>query len=118
MPKITKQVVDAFTAARDGKDAFLWDAGDGALKGFGIRLKPSGVASYLAQYRNKEGRTRRIVLAKVGTATPAEARMMARACLAQVAKGGDPSAERKTTREGLTVAQLCALYLQRRARVG
>ena len=111
MPKITKQGVDAFIAGRDSKDAFLWDAGDGALKGFGVRLKPSGVASYLAQYRNKEGRTRRIVLAKVGTATPAEARMMARACLAQVAKGGDPSAERKTTREGLTVAQLCALYL-------
>ena len=58
MPKPTKRVVDALRPNPDGKDVFVWDAGDGALKGFGIRIKPSGAASYLVQYRNKEGRTR------------------------------------------------------------
>ena len=66
MPKITKRVVDALRPP-DGGETFLWDAGDGALKGFGIRMKPSGAASYLVQYRNKEGRTRRLVIGKVGT---------------------------------------------------
>jgi hypothetical protein len=60
MPKITKRSVDAFLGTKGETDAFLWDGGDGALKGFGVRMKPSGVASYIAQYRNKEGRTRRI----------------------------------------------------------
>jgi hypothetical protein len=47
MPKITKRAVDALRPDPAGRDVFLWDAGDGALKGFGVRLKPSGAASYL-----------------------------------------------------------------------
>ena len=89
MPKITKRVVDALRPDRGGKEFFLWDAGDGALKGFGIRMKPSGAASYLVQYRNKEGRTRRLVIGKVGTLTPDEARTLASDALKAAAKGGD-----------------------------
>ena len=59
MPKITKRVVDALRPDPTGKDVFRWDAGDGALKGFGLRIKPSGAASYFVQYRNREGRTSR-----------------------------------------------------------
>ena len=59
MRKITKRLVDALRPDPTGKDVFRWDAGDGALKGFGIRMKPSGAASYFVQYRNREGRTRR-----------------------------------------------------------
>src|ERR1700740_833310 len=74
MPKINKRLVDALRPDRNGKDVFVWDAGDGALKGFGIRIKPSGAASYFVQYRNKEGRTRRLVLGRLGTLTPDQAR--------------------------------------------
>src|SRR3954466_10588024 len=77
VPKITKRVVDALRPDRNGKDVFHWDAGDGALKGFGVRLKPSGVAAYVIQYRNKEGRTRRLAIGKVGTLAPDEARKIA-----------------------------------------
>ena len=111
MPKITKRVVDALRPGHDGKDIFQWDAGDGALKGFGIRMKPSGAASYLVQYRNKEGRTRRLVIGKVGTLTPDEARTLAGDALKDVAKGGDPSAERHALRGAITVSELCDLYL-------
>jgi integrase len=111
MPKITKRVVDALRPDRAGKDVFVWDAGDGALKGFGIRMKPSGVASYLVQYRNKEGRTRRLVIGKVGTLAPDEARKLAGDALRTAARGGDPSAERHAVRGAITVADLCDLYL-------
>ena len=74
MPKITKRTVDRLRPDPAGRDRFLWDAGDGALKGFGVRVKPSGVASYIIQYRNKEGRTRRLALGRVGVLTPEEAR--------------------------------------------
>ena len=111
MPKITKRVLDAIRPAVDGKDVFLWDGGDGSLKGFGVRVKPSGNASYLVQYRNREGRTRRLVLGKVGTLTPDEARKLAGDILGTVAKGSDPSAERHAVRDAMTVSELCDLYL-------
>ena len=111
MPKITKRLVDALRPDRNGKDVFVWDAGDGALKGFGIRMKPSGAASYFVQYPNKEGRTRRLVIGKIGTLAPDEARRLAGDALRVAAKGGDPSAERHAVRGAITVADLCELYL-------
>jgi integrase len=86
--------------------------GDGALKGFAVRMKASGVAAYLIQYRNKEGRTRRLALGRVGTLTPEQARALAADKLHEVAKGGDPSAERHATREAMTVSELCDFYLK------
>ena len=115
MPKISKRLVDSLRPDPSGKDRFVWDAGDGALKGFGIRIKKSGAAAYLVQYRNKEGRTRRLRLAQVGTLTPDQARDLATDRLREVAKGGDPSADRHRLREGLTVAELCNLYLEEAA---
>lgn len=111
MPKITKRAVDALRPDPAGRDVFCWDAGDGALKGFGVRLKPSGAASYLVQYRNKECRTRRLVLGRVGELTPDEARQLAADSLKEVRKGGDPSADRHAVRGAMTVAELCDLYL-------
>lgn len=111
MPKLTKRVVDAIRPDPAGKDVFVWDAGDGALKGFGIRMKPSGAASYLVQYRNKEGRTRRLVVGKVSTLTPDEARTLAGEALKAAAKGADPSADRHAIRTAITITELCDLYL-------
>lgn len=54
MPKITKQTLDAL--APNGADRFIWDEGDGALKGFGVRMSPAGVGSFLVQYRTAGGR--------------------------------------------------------------
>ena len=100
-----------FAPDRNGKDVFVWDAGDGALKRFGIRMKPSGAASYFVQYRNKEGRTRRLVIGKIGTLAPDEARRLAGDALGAAARGADPSAERHAVRGAITVAELCELYL-------
>jgi integrase len=108
--KLTKRVVDTLRPDRK-RDVFKWDAGDGALKGFGVRVKPSGVASFFVQYRNKEGRTRRLVLGRVGELTPDEARRIATDKLKEARTGGDPSAERHAARAAITVSELCDLYL-------
>jgi len=110
LSKLTKRVVDALRPDPK-RDVFKWDAGDGALKGFGVRVKPSGVASYFVQYRNKEGRTRRLVLGRVGELTPDEARRIAADKLKEARTGGDPSAERHASRTAITVSELCDLYL-------
>jgi integrase len=108
LPKITKQVVDALRPDLAGKDVFAWDS---ELRGFGVRVKPSGAAYFLIQYRNDQGKTRRLVIGRVGAVTPDEARAKARRLLVQTDDGRDPSAERHDAREALTVAELCAQYL-------
>lgn len=109
MPKLTKRVVDGLKSGSGGGDTFVWDS---EMRGFGIRLKPSGAATWLVQYRNAEGRTRRLAIGKVGTVTPDEARRIARGHLTAVAHGKDPSAARHALREAMTVAELCDLYLK------
>jgi integrase len=108
MPKITKRVVDALKPG-DGKDVFTWDS---ELRGFGVRMKPSGAASFLIQYRTPQGQTRRLAFAKAGTLTPEEARAKARELLAEVVKGNDPSRDRHETRQALTVTELCERYME------
>jgi integrase len=108
MPKLTKRVVDSIDPDPEGRGVFVWDD---ALRGFGVRMMPSGAASYLVQYRTAEGRTRRLRIGKVGTLTPDQAREIARDKLVAAAKGADPSAERHAARTAMTVAELCDLYL-------
>ena len=115
MSKLTKRTIESLTPPTNGKDKFVWDSGDGSIKGFGIRFKPSGSASYLIQYRNMEGRTRRLVIGKVNVLTPDQARTVAREKLGGVAKGGDPSAERHAIRAEITVAELCDLFINEAA---
>jgi Arm DNA-binding domain/Phage integrase, N-terminal SAM-like domain len=114
MPKLTKRVVDTIRPDPAGRrDMFAWDS---ELRGFGVRMKPSGAAAYLIQYRNMEGRTRRLAIGKLGTLTPEEARGLARDKLVEATKGADPSAERHAVKTAMTVAELCELYLTEGAR--
>jgi hypothetical protein len=108
MPKLTKRLIDTLRPRPEGPDLFAWDS---ELKGFGVRMKPSGTASYLIQYRTPRGQTRRYAFARVGTLTPEEARARARRLLAAVSAGSDPSAQRHEARKALTVAQLCGQYM-------
>ncbi|MGB6085522.1 Arm DNA-binding domain-containing protein, partial [Parvibaculum sp.] len=95
MPKITKRVVDAFQPDRTA-ERFLWDS---ELKGFGVRMMPSGVGSYIVKYRTAENRQRKMTIGRIGTMTTEEARQLAREHLTSASKGGDPSAERKQLRK-------------------
>ena len=108
MGKITKRAVDALRAEFH-RDVFAWDT---ELRGFGIRAKPSGVKTFLIQYRNAEGRTRRFVLGQCGVLTPEIARHLARKKLTSVAEGADPSADRQGIRTGMSVKEVCDWYLE------
>ena len=70
MAKLAKRAIDAIKPDPKG-DTVLWDD---ALAGFGLRVKPSGVKSYLIQYRNRDRVSRRYTFAKHGVLTPDEAR--------------------------------------------
>lgn len=107
MAKLTKRTIDA-TSPVPAKDVFLWDD---ALPGFGLRVKPSGAKSFVIQYRNPHGRSRRVTVGRYGVLTPEEARDEARQLLAAVARGADPAQQRGEDRSAWTVKQLCDEYL-------
>jgi integrase len=94
---LTKQTVEGIKP-EPGRDVFLWDGGDGAVKGFGVRVSPSGKRSYIYQYRVK-GAQRRKVLGVHGALTVQKARDMARDLYELVRKGRDPVAEQEAERE-------------------
>ena len=111
MVKLTKRAVDFILAAgvpAGQSELYAWDAD---IPGFGMRVKASGVASYLIQYRNKFGRSRRFTLGRCAVLTPEEARRKAKLLLASVLAGGDPADERAGFRNDLTIAELCDVYL-------
>ncbi len=106
--KLSKTVVDRFAAER--ADVVYWDT---ALPGFGVRVKPSGVKSYVVQYRNRaSGRSRRKTIGRHGPFLSLhEARAIARGYLSDVLRGGDPAAETQDARTAPTVRILAEHYL-------
>lgn len=111
MSKITKRLVDKLRPD-SGRDVWAWDD---EIKGFGVRVKPSGHKSYMVQYR-AQGRTRRYTLGAHGTITPDQARKLARNKLGEVAEGGDPAEEKKRGRQAITFQELAQRYLDEHAR--
>ena len=106
MPKLTKRFVDGLKPTN--RDIVHWDDD---LARFGLRVKPSGARTWIVQYRNSAGRTRKLALGRVGVLTPEEARQRAGKALGKVADGADPSATRRSARGAKTVADLCRDYL-------
>jgi integrase len=113
--RITKRAADA--AKPKEREYFLWD---GELLGFGLRVLPSGVKSFVVKYRIGPGRraaVRRMTIGKHGKLTTDAAREGARKILAAVVRGDDPAGERSRQRRELTVGELADRYIAEHVRV-
>ena len=106
MPKITKRLIDALSPG--GERLILLDS---ELKGFGLVALPSGVRSFIVQYRNASGRKRRLTLGRFGVMTADGARQAAREALAAVGKGLDPIGDKEALRAAPSVSELLDRYL-------
>jgi integrase len=109
--KLTKRAVDGI---EPGSTIGFWYDTD--LKGFGLKVMPSGVMTWIVEYRPGAGgrgvSKRRMTLGKAGALTPDEARALAKDILVKVHAGQDPAALKVEAKAAKTVAELCELYLE------
>ena len=104
--RLTEKLIAAL--ATTGRDRFEWDD---ALPGFGVRVKPSGAKSYLIQYRNRTGETRRMTLGACSVFKLEAAREWGRKNLSAARLGDDPAEVKKRGRDAMTVMALAERYL-------
>ena len=106
MANLTKRIVDA-AQPRD-QEYLVWC---GTLKGFGVRIYPSGRKTFVAQVR--VGRSsRRVKIGQYGVFTVDQARDEAREIIRAASKGRDPQREKREKREAKTVGEVCDAYLE------
>ncbi len=106
MPKLTKRFVESVKPASVDHVVF-----DDDISGFGLRVLASGVRSYLVQYRNKQGRSRRLTIGKHGKITADGARKDALRIFDAVRAGKDPVAERRAYINAPLVNDLLDRYI-------
>lgn len=104
--RLTKQAIRELQA--EEREIVVWDD---ALPGFGLRVKPSGVKTYILQYRNRHGSSKRLSLGKVGELTLDQARKEAARLKGSVSLGNDPARVRAEERRGDTVRDLATRYM-------
>lgn len=107
--RITKRTIDALQS--NGGEFTVWDD---TVRGFGVRVRPTGSKSYVVVYRAGTGRgapVRRYTIAAVGKITPERARTRAKAILGAVANGYDPANQKTAERGTPTVAELADRFM-------
>ena len=102
---LNKRTVDGL--ASRAQRYFVWGS---ALKGFGVRIKPSGRKTFLCRYRNG-GARRQYMLCTFGAVTADEARNEARRVLSTSVLGKDLAQSRYEARRAVRFAELVELFL-------
>lgn len=113
LAKISKRAVDA-TQPDPARDLWIWDIG---LKGFGMRVRPTGHRVYVVEYRpgagGRSAPKRRVTIGRHGSPwTPESARREAERILGLVASGIDPASNKAALRGSPTVAEFGARYME------
>ena len=96
---ITKSTVDDAPLPPKGSRIMIWDT---EIKGFGLRITPNGIKTYLLRYRmgGRDTPVRTITIGQHGSPwNPKLARRRAVELLTLVRSGRDPVAEREAERE-------------------
>src|SRR6266853_227111 len=111
MAHLTKATVAAAKAPANGQ-TFIRDDG---LKGFALRVIPSGTKTFLWEGRIKR-RVRRITIGRFPDLSVALARAEAMRIRTAIAQGRDPYSERQTEKHELVFGDLRKRYVEEHAK--
>ena len=91
--KLTANTINALKP-----ESAAYEVRDSEIKGFLLRVLPSGTMTYFFQYRNAKGRQQNYRIGAAGTLKPRQARDIAEELAGKVLSGIDIHAEKKATR--------------------
>ncbi|WP_443749393.1 tyrosine-type recombinase/integrase [Asticcacaulis solisilvae] len=111
MPSFTTALLTKRAAEEAKPGDWLWDGGARGVSGFGLRVAAGGTKTFLYRYRTSAGQQRFVTLGRFPALTVEEGRQLAQLRAAEVAKGADPSRDRKLYRTAPTFADLASHYL-------
>ncbi|HXP76583.1 MAG TPA: tyrosine-type recombinase/integrase [Stellaceae bacterium] len=117
MPTYLDEKVARDTAPpADGKPHRIEYDGDDpkAVKGFGLRVTKAGARSFILNYRNSEGRERRLTIGAFPDWKVVAAREEARRLKREIDQGIDPMGERHDLREAPTLKEFAESYIEAR----
>ena len=108
--KLCKRVVDAAEPRER-----LYILYDQELKGFGLRVMPSGFKSWVIEYRppgaGRDAAKKRLAIGSASALTAYEARAIAKDMLAGIRGGKDPLASRSAERGAIALGDLAKQFL-------
>ncbi|CAI8749537.1 tyrosine-type recombinase/integrase [Methylocaldum szegediense] len=108
--KLTKSVIDRLPIPETDPTFYR----DDEIRGFGMKVFPSGVKSFFLEKRINR-RVKRITIGRYGELTPDQARKQALKLAGDIATGGDPVAKRRRAKlEEKTLNEAFADYLEAR----
>lgn len=110
--KLDKRTLDRLVHDPSEKNKYTtyWDA---ELRGFGVRVFPTGVKTFVLFYRTKDRRQRVMTLGRYGVLTPVQARELAVVRRTEVLYGKDPHEAKVLARQAGTFAELAATFMER-----
>ena len=107
---IAKRAIDSFEPADKP-----WIAWDDKITGLGVLVHPSGVKSFIVNYRlgtgGRSAPNKRLVIGRCDRIAPEQARREAHRLLGLVAMGEDPAAERARSRRMPALTQAFEQYM-------
>ena len=109
--QLTKKVIDGFKFEGKKQD-IRWDS---KLKGFCVRIYPSGKKSFVLSYRVNR-RKHIVVIGRYGVFTLEQARKKAIKTLGEIQDGNDPSTQRRNAQRN-TFINFCEIYIERHAKL-
>ena len=98
--KLNARTIQALSATESP-----YEVVDTDLKGFLLRVQPSGTMTYYFAYRNRSGKRSRYRIGKEGSLSPAQARDQAILLAARVVAGEDIQQEKKSEQHAARLAK-------------
>ena len=112
MAHLTKRAIEAAKVPGSGQ-IFLRDD---SIRGFAVRILPSGSRAFVWEGRVK-GRPRRITLGFFPDLSVAAARLRAMAIRTAIGRGENPADERQAERHENTFGELCKRYVEEHSKI-